>query len=91
MRLPQPLSYRRSNARGAVLLSGGSVSNDANHISGPSRTGEELWLAIRRSLEQAGVDAKEIDFISAHGTATRYNDEMEAKSDSSGLHGKKFL
>ncbi len=65
---------------GAVLLGGGSVSNDANHISGPSRTGEELWLAIRRSLEQSGVDAKEIDFISAHGTATRYNDEMEAKA-----------
>jgi 3-oxoacyl-[acyl-carrier-protein] synthase I len=65
---------------GATLLSGGSVSNDANHISGPSRTGEELWLAIRRSLEQSGMDAKDIDFISAHGTATRYNDEMEAKA-----------
>ncbi|HLA60317.1 MAG TPA: beta-ketoacyl synthase N-terminal-like domain-containing protein, partial [Puia sp.] len=65
---------------GATLLAGGSVSNDANHISGPSRTGEELWLAIRRSLEQSGTDAKEIDFISAHGTATRYNDEMEAKA-----------
>jgi 3-oxoacyl-[acyl-carrier-protein] synthase-1 len=62
------------------LLSGGSVSNDANHISGPSRTGEELWLAIRRSLEQSGMDAADIDFISAHGTATRYNDEMEAKA-----------
>ncbi|HET7000748.1 MAG TPA: beta-ketoacyl-[acyl-carrier-protein] synthase family protein [Puia sp.] len=65
---------------GAILLGGGSVSNDANHISGPSRTGEELWLAIRRSLEQSGMDAKDIDFISAHGTATRYNDEMEAKA-----------
>lgn len=65
---------------GATLLSGGSVSNDANHISGPSRTGEELWLAIRRSLEQSGVRPEEIDFISAHGTATRYNDEMEAKA-----------
>jgi 3-oxoacyl-[acyl-carrier-protein] synthase I len=65
---------------GAVRLSGGSVSNDANHISGPSRTGEELCLAISRSLEQAGKNASEIDFISAHGTATRYNDEMEAKA-----------
>jgi 3-oxoacyl-[acyl-carrier-protein] synthase I len=65
---------------GATLLSGGSVSNDANHISGPSRTGEELWLAIRRSLEQSGTEARDIDFISAHGTATRYNDEMEAKA-----------
>ena len=65
---------------GSTLLSGGSVSNDANHISGPSRTGEELWLAIRRSLEQSGTSAEDIDFISAHGTATRYNDEMEAKA-----------
>jgi 3-oxoacyl-[acyl-carrier-protein] synthase-1 len=65
---------------GAIRLSGGSVSNDANHISGPSRTGEELWLAIQRAMQQAGTTAKEIDFISAHGTATRYNDEMEAKA-----------
>jgi 3-oxoacyl-[acyl-carrier-protein] synthase-1 len=65
---------------GAILVSGGSVSNDANHISGPSRTGEELWLAIHRSLEQSGISGNDIDFISAHGTATRYNDEMEAKA-----------
>jgi 3-oxoacyl-[acyl-carrier-protein] synthase-1 len=65
---------------GAIKLSGGSVSNDANHISGPSRSGEELWLAIRRAMQQAGTTAEEIDFISAHGTATRYNDEMEARA-----------
>ena len=65
---------------GAVLLSGGSVSNDANHISGPSRTGEELFLAIRNAIRQAGTQPAEIDFISAHGTATRYNDDMEAKA-----------
>jgi 3-oxoacyl-[acyl-carrier-protein] synthase-1 len=65
---------------GDVILAGGSVSNDANHISGPSRTGEELWLAIDRAMTQAGVGAEEIDFISAHGTATRYNDDMEAKA-----------
>jgi 3-oxoacyl-[acyl-carrier-protein] synthase-1 len=72
------LSSRKTDE--AILLSGGSVSNDANHISGPSRTGEELYLAIRRSLSQAGIKAGEIDFISAHGTATRYNDDMEAKA-----------
>ncbi len=65
---------------GAVQLCGGAISNDANHISGPSRTGEELWLAIRRAMNQAGVSKNEVDFISAHGTATRYNDEMEAKA-----------
>ena len=65
---------------GALVLAGGSVSNDANHISGPSRTGEELWLAISRALSQAQIRSSDIDFISAHGTATRYNDEMEAKA-----------
>jgi 3-oxoacyl-[acyl-carrier-protein] synthase-1 len=65
---------------GALVLAGGSVTNDANHISGPSRTGEELCLAISRALQQAGTRRPEIDFISAHGTATRYNDEMEAKA-----------
>ncbi len=65
---------------GSILLGGGSVSNDANHISGPSRTGEELFLAISSALKQSGTSNDEIDFISAHGTATRYNDEMEAKA-----------
>ncbi|HEY4155546.1 MAG TPA: beta-ketoacyl-[acyl-carrier-protein] synthase family protein [Puia sp.] len=72
------LSSRKK--QGAIQLSGGSVSNDANHISGPSRTGEELFLALKRALQQAGVSPGEIDFISAHGTATRYNDDMEAKA-----------
>jgi 3-oxoacyl-[acyl-carrier-protein] synthase-1 len=58
----------------------GSTSNDANHISGPSRTGEELALAINRALQGSGLAASKIDMISAHGTATLYNDEMESKA-----------
>lgn len=63
-----------------VKIGGGSVSNDANHISGPSRTGEELSLAINKTLQACGIAAKDIGFISAHGTATIFNDEMEAKA-----------
>jgi 3-oxoacyl-[acyl-carrier-protein] synthase-1 len=66
--------------RGNLRLRGGSVSNDANHISGPSRTGEELAQVISRSMADARCGADEIDFISAHGTATPYNDEMEARA-----------
>lgn len=61
-------------------LAGSSSSNDANHISGPSRTGKELALAISRALQVAGISPGDIDIISAHGTATAYNDEMEAKA-----------
>ena len=35
------LSSQKKYSQG-IKISGGSVSNDANHISGPSRTGEEL-------------------------------------------------
>jgi 3-oxoacyl-[acyl-carrier-protein] synthase-1 len=61
-----------------IKVLGGAVSNDANHISGPSRTGEELAFAINNALKDAGKQPSDIDFISAHGTATVFNDEMEA-------------
>lgn len=63
-----------------IILSGGAVSNDANHISGPSRTGDGLALAINQAMEEAGVIPGDISFINAHGTATVYNDEMESKA-----------
>jgi len=79
------LSTNKKYAQNTKVL-GGSVSNDANHISGPSRTGLELSYAIDQSLKDAGLSATEIDFISAHGTATPYNDEMEANAiNQSGL------
>lgn len=68
------------NFSSGIRVAGGSVSNDANHISGPSRTGEELKLAIEKALAAAGLSAGDIDLISAHGTATLFNDEMEAKA-----------
>lgn len=71
----------RSRAKAPyVRLDGGSVSNDANHISGPSRTGDGLYFAIRDSLYEAGLDASDIGLVNAHGTATAYNDEMESKA-----------
>jgi 3-oxoacyl-[acyl-carrier-protein] synthase-1 len=57
---------------------GGSSANDANHISGPSRTGEGLYRSIIKSLRQAQLNSSQIDFLSAHGTGTLYNDEMES-------------
>jgi len=63
-----------------VKVIGGAGSNDANHISGPSRTGEGLFIAIRQAMKQAEIEAPAFDFVSAHGTATDYNDEMEAKA-----------
>lgn len=62
----------------SVRLLGEASCNDANHISGPSRTGEGLHRSVTKALEQAQLAPEEIDYISAHGTATLFNDEMEA-------------
>ncbi len=53
----------------------GVTTNDANHISGPSRTGEGLYnaiLAVIRKMEYRP------DAISLHGTGTLFNDDMES-------------
>lgn len=64
----------------SIILRGGAISNDANHISGPSRTGDGLYYAIKGAMEEAHISPNEVDYINLHGTATVYNDEMEAKA-----------
>ena len=54
----------------------GAVRNDANHISGPSRTGEGSYKALRYVLKHTSPE--ELAFVNVHGTSTLYNDEMEA-------------
>jgi 3-oxoacyl-[acyl-carrier-protein] synthase-1 len=70
----------REAANASFSLGAGAISNDANHISGPSRTGEELATAMQLAVSGSGLTAADIGFVSAHGTATLYNDEMEAKA-----------
>lgn len=69
-------------ARGEVCppdcweLVDGATRNDANHISGPSRTGEGSFKALRYVL--ACCKPEELAFVNVHGTSTLYNDEMES-------------
>ena len=64
----------------SIRVAGAATTNDANHISGPSRTGAELSEAIKQAMKQAMTSPQEIGYISAHGTATPFNDEMESKA-----------
>ena len=70
------VSAEAKNANIKVI--GDSSINDANHISGPSRTGEGLFRSIQNAMKEAKINSDQIDYISAHGTATQFNDEMEA-------------
>lgn len=67
-----------NDAAAKAKIAGDGSVNDANHISGPSRTGEGLVRSIESALKEANISAEAIDYISAHGTATPFNDEMEA-------------
>ena len=70
------VSMEAGNAK--IKIIGDSSINDANHISGPSRTGEGLFRSIQNAMKEAKINSDQIDYISAHGTATPFNDEMEA-------------
>lgn len=61
----------------ALVVTGWGSSNDANHLTGPSRDGSGLALAIDRALKKSGKTPDAIDFVHTHGTGTRYNDSME--------------
>lgn len=68
------------NQTNIITLEGAASSNDANHISGPSRTGDGLFIAIEKALKDANCTPEELDYLSMHGTATPFNDEMESKA-----------
>ena len=62
----------------AVRVRAFGGSNDANHLTGPSRDGSGLALAIQTALKVAACSPAEIDLVHAHGTGTPYNDAMES-------------
>jgi len=74
------IALERRHDGGLAGLLGAGGSNDANHITGPARDGAGLVRAIGRALDDASVDAASVRAVSAHGTATRFNDAMEARA-----------
>jgi len=62
----------------AILIRGWGSSNDANHMTGPSRDGSGLAQAIRTALNSAQLSSTDVDYINVHGTGTPYNDAMES-------------
>jgi 3-oxoacyl-[acyl-carrier-protein] synthase II len=67
---------RVRDRRGTVL--GWGMSNDAHHLTAPSRDGSGLALAMRRALACAGTGPEAVGYVHAHGTGTPYNDAMES-------------
>ena len=65
-----------SAAYSQFKIESGAIRNDAFHISSPSKNGEGAYLALQAiDIEKEHDD---VGFINAHGTATLFNDQMEA-------------
>ena len=68
--------YAKSSNSPCWAALNGVIRNDANHISGPSRTGEGSYRALIDTL--GDYDRTRLALLNVHGTATLYNDEMES-------------
>lgn len=77
------LSAERAEREGLSPLAevcGWGIASDANHMTGPSRTGDGLARAVQDALHSARGAPSEIQSVCAHGTGTVYNDAMEMKA-----------
>ncbi len=76
------VEHSEENDSSRWTLLGGSIHNDANHISGPSRTAEGSLRCLEDAkslLDKANIaPCSDLACISVHGTGTNYNDEMES-------------
>ena len=70
------LVLQREPEDGGWAIVRGSVTNDAYHISSPSRNGDGAQLALQAVVD--GIDTETLAFVNAHGTATLFNDQMES-------------
>ena len=72
-----------AKARGARIyaeLVGYGLTADAYHITAPAEHGEGAVRAMRMALQDAELDASEVDYINAHGTSTPANDGIETEA-----------
>ena len=72
-------NLENARARGAKIyaeIAGFGMSADAHHLTMPLTDGAAR--AIRGALSDAGLNAEQVGYVNAHGTATQANDSMES-------------
>ncbi|MCI1911933.1 beta-ketoacyl-ACP synthase II [Schleiferilactobacillus perolens] len=75
--------YDHAVARGANILAevvGYGTTSDAYHMTAPDPEGRGAARAMAQAIEDAGITPADVDYVNAHGTATKANDSAESKA-----------
>ena len=88
-------SLDHAQKRNAAILAevvGYGMSGDANHITQPAEDGNGAYRVMQASLRDAGVEARQVGYVNAHGTSTPLGDAIEtlALKRVFGEHAKKI-
>lgn len=83
----------KRNAEILAEIVGYGMSCDAYHMTAPDPDGSGAAAAITETLDDAGLNPEEVDYLNAHGTSTKLNDKIEtmAIKKALGSHAKKVM
>jgi 3-oxoacyl-[acyl-carrier-protein] synthase II len=87
--------WDKAKARGARIyaeFAGYGATCDAFHLTAPEPSGSGGARALGMAIEDAGLEASEVDYYNAHGTSTRINDPVETRmvKEAFGAHARKL-
>ena len=75
--------YDRAQGRGATIYAemfGYAINADAFHMTTPDPDAMGMSSVMAKALERAGLSTEQVDYINAHGTATKINDDAETRA-----------